>query len=206
MDLTSITPGPEGLRALSHPVRLRMLGLLRLEGPATATTLARRLGLNTGATSYHLRTLAQHGFIEEDENRGNARDRWWRATHQATRTSSAQLSEDEHDTHDAYLQAVGVMYAGQLQRAIEQDRTLPDHWRGVGTFSDWALRLTPERAQELKQAIVALVEDFAEDTEDTPGALPFEVNVNAYLHPDAVQDASSLDTGPQDTGPQDSTP
>ena len=63
MDLTSITPSPSGLQALSHPVRLRMLGLLRTEGPATATTLAPQLGLNTGATSYHLRQLAQHGFV-----------------------------------------------------------------------------------------------------------------------------------------------
>jgi hypothetical protein len=32
-----------------------MLGMLRIDGPATATTLAARLGINTGAASYHLR-------------------------------------------------------------------------------------------------------------------------------------------------------
>ena len=53
------------LRGLAHPVRLRMLGLLRTEGPATATRLAARLGLNSGATSYHLRQLATHGFVVE---------------------------------------------------------------------------------------------------------------------------------------------
>ncbi|WP_428995029.1 helix-turn-helix domain-containing protein [Kribbella qitaiheensis] len=40
-------------------MRNRMLGLLRVHGPATATTLAERLGVNTGATSYHLRQLAE---------------------------------------------------------------------------------------------------------------------------------------------------
>ena len=65
-----------------------MLGLLRSEGPATATTLATRLGLNSGATSYHLRQLEKHGFIVEDTSRGNARDRWWRAAHQSTQTES----------------------------------------------------------------------------------------------------------------------
>ncbi len=59
--------------------------LLRLEGPATATQLAQQLKLNTGATSYHLRQLAEHGFIEEDHERGDARDRWWRAAHESTR-------------------------------------------------------------------------------------------------------------------------
>ena len=81
MELSRITPGPAGLKALSHPVRLRMLGLLRAEGPATATALAARLGLNSGATSYHLRQLAAHGFVEDDASRGNGRDPWWRAAH-----------------------------------------------------------------------------------------------------------------------------
>ena len=76
MELTRITPTPLQLRALSHPVRLRMLGLLRAEGPATATGLATRLGLNSGATSYHLRQLATHGFVEDDDSRGDGRERW----------------------------------------------------------------------------------------------------------------------------------
>ena len=90
-DLTpSITPSAAGLRALSHPTRMKMLMRLRVEGPATATQLARELSLNTGATSYHLRQLAAHGFIVEDAERGDARDRWWRAAHRST---LAQLAD-----------------------------------------------------------------------------------------------------------------
>src|SRR6476659_4931957 len=85
-DPRAVNPSSAGLRALSHPTRLRMLMLLRLEGPATATSLAQRLTLNTGATSYHLRQLAEHGFIEEDAERGDARDRWWKASHESTHT------------------------------------------------------------------------------------------------------------------------
>src|SRR6476620_8214174 len=92
---TSITPTAAGLRALSHPTRLKMLMLLRLEGPATATSLAGKLQLNTGATSYHLRQLAEHGFIEEDAERGDARDRWWKAAHESTHASIADRSADE---------------------------------------------------------------------------------------------------------------
>ncbi len=83
----TITPSAAGLRALAHPTRLKMLMRLRVEGPATATTLARELSLNTGATSYHLRQLAEHGFIVEDAERGDARDRWWKAAHQSTRAN-----------------------------------------------------------------------------------------------------------------------
>ena len=62
-----------------------MLGILRFDGPSTATALAKRLGLNSGATSYHLRQLALHGLIEEAEGLGNKRDRWWQARREAAR-------------------------------------------------------------------------------------------------------------------------
>ena len=54
-NLRRVVPDATALKALAHPVRLRMLGMLRVDGPATATQLAARLGLNSGATSYHLR-------------------------------------------------------------------------------------------------------------------------------------------------------
>ena len=67
------------LKALAHPLRVRLYDLLADEGPATASQLAARLGESSGTTSYHLRQLAKHGFIVEDEERGNRRDRWWRS-------------------------------------------------------------------------------------------------------------------------------
>ena len=41
----SITVTGDNVKALAHPLRVQVLGLLRTHGPATATTLARRLGL-----------------------------------------------------------------------------------------------------------------------------------------------------------------
>ena len=66
------------VRALSHPLRLELLDLLRFEGASTATLLARRVGESSGATSYHLRQLARHGFVEEVPGAGRGRERWWR--------------------------------------------------------------------------------------------------------------------------------
>ncbi|MBG7702409.1 helix-turn-helix transcriptional regulator [Streptomyces sp. MC1] len=57
-DDKSVALDAKGLRSLAHPVRVQLLGLLRTHGPATATQLPDRLGLNSGATSYHLRRLA----------------------------------------------------------------------------------------------------------------------------------------------------
>lgn len=184
MDHSSVSPGPEGLKALSHPGRLRMLGLLRTEGPATATQLALRLGLNSGATSYHLRQLEKHGFVVEDQERGNARDRWWRAAHQTTRTgSTSATSPEEHDTYDAYLQSVAIVYAEQVQRSLEERRLLPLEWEQAGDLSDWNKQMTPARAAALVQALHELVESWDDDAEGTPDAETFTVNLNAFLRP-----------------------
>lgn len=184
-DLTRITPTPQQLKALSHPVRLRILGLLRTEGPATATGLANRLRLNSGATSYHLRQLATHGFVEDDAGRGNGRDRWWRAAHQATLTDPADLADaspEEREAYDAYAQSVAVVHTDLLQRAVEEQPLIPQEWLEATTLSDWGLRLTAARARELVDAIGDLVEGWSEDPVDEETA-DFVVVLHAFPYP-----------------------
>jgi DNA-binding transcriptional ArsR family regulator len=184
MDLTSITPTPQALKALTHPVRLRMLGLLRLEGPATATQLASRLGLNSGATSYHLRQLAQHGFVVDDDERGNARDRWWKAAHRSTQTAKTTDDPAARETLEAYLQSVAVVMTEQLQRAIEELPLVPEPWARASTFSDWVIRLTPARAQALVEALAGVLRDAEGDTEDE--GEQFVVQLSAFPLPGHV--------------------
>jgi DNA-binding transcriptional ArsR family regulator len=185
-DLTAITPTPAALKALAHPVRLRMLGLLRIEGPATATTLATRLGLNTGATSYHLRHLAQHGFIVDDAERGNARDRWWRAAHASTTTGPQDPGDDEAgEVLDAYLQAVAVVYTEQLQRAMEERALLPEPWRNASEFSDYVLRLTPAKARRVRDTIHEAIRSTDEDPESEESE-QFVVQLAAFPLPGTV--------------------
>jgi DNA-binding transcriptional ArsR family regulator len=187
MEPSIVTPGLEGLKALSHPGRLRMLGLLRSEGPATATTLAARLGLNSGATSYHLRQLERHGFIVEDAERGNGRDRWWRAAHTTTRTGDENLTTpEEHETFDAYLQTVALVYHERTMRSLEERRLLPEDWRKASDLSDWSLHLTPERALSLVEAIHAMIDEYEEDSDSDPRAAPFVLNLNAFVRPGTV--------------------
>ena len=185
---SSITPSSAGLRALSHPTRLKMLMLLRLEGPATATQLAQELKLNTGATSYHLRQLAEHGFIVEDAERGDARDRWWKAAHQSTHAGLTTRTGDEAEDADAYLQTVALLYTETLMQAVAERQHLPLAWQQASTTSDWHLNLTPERADELVERLTAVIEEFwdAEAPAGTPGASDFVVNLNAFPRPGTV--------------------
>jgi predicted ArsR family transcriptional regulator len=187
VDTSSITPTPQQLRALTHPVRLRILGILRTEGPTTATALAQRLGLNTGATSYHLRQLAQHGFIVDDEERGTGRERWWRAAHASTRTSLGTYPDpSDKEALDAYLQTVVVVYTQMLQQAVEERSTLSDEWRNASTMSDWRCRLNPEQAERLINTVSELIEEFEEAEElpaDDPDGVPYTIMFHSFPRP-----------------------
>jgi DNA-binding transcriptional ArsR family regulator len=188
--LDQITPSPVALRALAHPVRLRLLGLLRVDGPSTATRLAERLGLNSGATSYHLRQLAQHGFVVEDAERGNSRDRWWRAAHRSTRWDDDTPDAAARDAGDAFVQAAAVVCTEQLQRAIEERPMLPQAWRQATTHSDWVLNLTPERGAELTRRLEFVIEEYASD-EPAQGAAQLMLQMHLFPRPGTVGGADA---------------
>src|SRR5260370_193869 len=79
---------PRALRAYAHPVRMALVGLLRSEGPLTATKAADLLGESSGTCSFPLRQLAKYGLVEEAEG-GTGREKPWRATTMMTSWSSA---------------------------------------------------------------------------------------------------------------------
>src|SRR5215470_16594917 len=70
---------PMALRALAHPIRLALIGLLRTEGPLTATRAAELLGESSASCSFHLRQLAKYG-LATDAPGGHGRERPWQAT------------------------------------------------------------------------------------------------------------------------------
>ena len=183
MDLTSITPTTAALRALAHPTRLRMLGLLRVDGPATATGLATRLGLNTGQTSYHLRQLAQHGLVVDDAERGNARERWWRAAHQSTMTGGVPEKPEDLDAMNAYQQAVAVIYTQQLQASVEEAPLLPREWREASTLSDYYVHVTADHARELTDRMHEVFMQIHEAADDDPDAVDFVFQFQAFPRP-----------------------
>ncbi|MPZ59715.1 MAG: helix-turn-helix domain-containing protein [Propionibacteriales bacterium] len=193
------TPDPQALRALAHPVRLRMLGSLRIDGPSTASRLAEQLGLNTGATSYHLRQLAQHGFIEEDADRGNQRDRWWRATHRFTHVDEAPAEPAARDAADAFAQAAVIVQSQALQRAVEERPSLPDEWRRVSTSNDVVLRLTPEQAEQLTRRVVDLMMETYQRTpepaEPVPGTRTVMFQFHTFPYPGPTPSADEPDSG-----------
>ncbi|MEU5237217.1 ArsR/SmtB family transcription factor [Streptomyces lydicus] len=162
----------KGLRALAHPVRVQLVGLLRKHGPSTATRLAERLGVNSGTASYHLRQLGAAGFVEEDAERGNARERWWRSVHQTTWFNDPDLAVREPEAAMAYLRSVAATYNLRTQRALNELQTMPRSWRDTFDMSDWPLRLTPEEAVALQEELRAVIGRYRPDVPEEAAKAP----------------------------------
>lgn len=143
------------LRGLAHPVRVRLLGLLRQDGPATASGLAARIGESSGVTSYHLRQLAAYGFVvDDDAPHGSRRERWWKAAHRMTVLEPIPgLDEEGHALVEGYLRSIAQAYAQRLlafaDSAAATRTTLGEAWSEVADMSDWWLDLTVEEAERL---------------------------------------------------------
>ncbi|EJZ16767.1 helix-turn-helix domain-containing protein [Rhizobium sp. Pop5] len=187
--LSRVVPDPAALKALAHPVRLRMLGMLRVDGPATATQLAVRLGLNSGATSYHLRQLAQYGFIEEAPH-VSRRDRWWRASHELTSVPASEIEGEALDLDIAFNQAVLSLQVGQMQQAAEEYAELPAEWRKASTANDIIIPMTAEQAEALTRRLTDIILEamraapqLGEAASRKPGMVPFSVMLHAFPYP-----------------------
>ncbi|HEU4757534.1 MAG TPA: helix-turn-helix domain-containing protein [Agromyces sp.] len=151
------------MRAMAHPVRLRILGMLRVDGPATVGMLAERTGEAAGSVSYHVATLAKHGFVEPvPELARDRRERWWRAAHEVTSWQTAEFLGDpeRHAASDALRRSVLDTYHRELMEALEAEATLEPEWIAASDSSDGAARLTLEEFGELAADLAAVREKW----------------------------------------------
>jgi DNA-binding transcriptional ArsR family regulator len=153
---------PTRLKALAHPLRVQMYDLLADGGPATASQLAGAVGESSGTTSYHLRVLAKHGFIEEDRSRGDRRDRWWRVRPGGYTLDAERLMEDP-GTSAALRIAAGQLWqnaARQLERWYTTAETWDVEWLRSSVSTTMRFEGTPEELAELRDEVVAVLQRF----------------------------------------------
>jgi DNA-binding transcriptional ArsR family regulator len=164
-----MTPEPvrlsgQTLRGIAHPLRVRLLNLLREDGPSTATRLAERTGQSSGATSYHLRQLATYGFVVEEPTQGG-RERWWKATHRSMSLEGEDARAAPGEA-EAYLRAVAAEYADRVDRWLNEAPTLPQAWDQAATLSNWRLRLRAEEATRFLAEMEAVIASYRRDDAD----------------------------------------
>ncbi|MFE7558309.1 helix-turn-helix domain-containing protein [Kitasatospora sp. NPDC057500] len=159
-------------KALTHPLRIRLLGLLRQDGPATASELAARTGESSGTTSYHLRVLAKYAFVAEAEHR-DARERRWRAVHLITSWDARAVSATPESR--AFVEFSRREQVDHLARSLarhEEDVAsgrLDGTWAATAGIDDLVLRLSPDSLAELRALVHRRALELAERDQDAPG-------------------------------------
>lgn len=85
----------ETLSAYANPQRSRIMDVLSLHGPSTASAIAQRTSMAVGSASHHLKVLEQAGLVEQaPELARDRRERWWRPTSRRVRWSRHEFTDD----------------------------------------------------------------------------------------------------------------
>jgi DNA-binding transcriptional ArsR family regulator len=153
------------LAAMNHPLRRRLLTLLKLDGPATVGQLAERTDQAAGNISHHLRALATAGLIEEaPELARDRRERWWRRTASAFRWTSLDFADDAAaeavaTTAEAMnLEHQVAMVRAWASAAPEEHARWPE-----GPFStDSWMRATDDELAQFSRELIELIRRWAD--------------------------------------------
>lgn len=150
------------LRALAHPLRSRLLAELREVGPATATDLARALETNSGATSYHLRRLAQVGLVRDARGAaavGSAgRRRVWRAVTDERPLDIGDADDEDDDAALDWLARDYVQHFAERAQAwigARPEWSLP--WQEVAGLDDHLVLVTDEQLGGLRAEVAEVL-------------------------------------------------
>lgn len=162
---------PTEMRALAHPLRLRLLDLLHFRGPLTATECGAALGESPSNCSFHLRTLAKYGYVAEAGG-GTGRQRPWRAEPQGNRFATGPGAPAE--TRVAADELARAHTDRNIARIYEYLAHADDYgpeWSDAALVSDFASYMTPDELAEVGQQLMDLLMPYMERLRD-PGKRP----------------------------------
>jgi DNA-binding transcriptional ArsR family regulator len=152
------------LAAIHHPLRRRLLDLLYVDGPATASRLAAATGELVGNISHHLKVLASAGVIvEAPELARNRRERWWKL---------GDISEYSWSVADAAGDPAAELVATTAEEAnlahhvakvrqwFDLRHEFDEPWVRAAYATERWLTLTPAQLDELSERIEDLLREY----------------------------------------------
>ncbi|MFF9014084.1 helix-turn-helix domain-containing protein [Streptomyces sp. NPDC014870] len=173
------------LKAISHPLRMRLYRALFVARTATASQLADQVDEAVSLVSYHLRKLAEHGLIEEAEAQSaDGRERWWQP-------SSYGLSIHGEDMRGApELQAAGDAFGRMLdeqrtelhRRFLDERLTWSEEWRSASLSAEWLPRLTAAELSALGEELQQLLMKYDQQARAAEAAGETEGRENVAVH------------------------
>jgi DNA-binding transcriptional ArsR family regulator len=144
---------PREIRAIAHPVRIALLEALSREGPLTATQASEIVDESPANCSFHFRTLAKYGFVEEVPG-STGRARPWR---RVTIGQSLDLTDDE--PQETMIAAQAFAHLAQertfdrVRHYIDTAPSFPSEWQEGAFIADWLVYLTPAELVEIRDEV-----------------------------------------------------
>ncbi len=190
MDLRVIDD-PESASVALDPVRGRLLSELRT--PASAATLAGRIGLARQKVNYHLRTLDAHGLVRVDSTKkwGGLTERLLVATAASYVVSPSALGPVAVDPNRevdrlsaSYLIALGARVVREVGDLVHRAKEAGKRLATLAVDTKVRFRSATDRAaftSELTEAITKLVSKYHD--ESAPGGRAHRLVVVAHPLP-----------------------
>lgn len=179
------------LKAFTNPLRMQLYRLLYAAGTATASQLAEQVDQAPSLVSYHLRKLAEHGFVTEASGRStDGRERWWQVASEegwGFRDSTFAETPEGAAAVDAVTRGILDNRTAQYRAYLDQTAAWSPAWTDAAFTSEWMLDLTPVELAEMSAEFEALTRRWRErgkaalaigDTEDRE-----HVSVHLYGFP-----------------------
>ncbi|MET7965917.1 winged helix-turn-helix domain-containing protein [Micromonospora sp. NPDC005305] len=156
---------PQALRALAHPIRLKLLELLTVDGPASGRKLADRTGESTASISYHVGQLAKWGLVEPAPDLAEGRERPWRAT---SRGITWSATGDGSPEFAAASRALREQFIAQRLAALDSYQRHQDDfdtaWQEAAWVGEDIGYLDPDELVEVTERIKALIGEYTAAT------------------------------------------
>jgi DNA-binding transcriptional ArsR family regulator len=188
---------PLAMRAVAHPVRLGIMEQLAVHGPMTATELADRLDETPSNCSWHLRKLAEHGFIEEATG-STGRKRPWQVVTQGMRWGEVDESPELARASEALSELMIEREVARLARSRARVRGDAPAWQEASNITQSMMWLTAEELNEVNLAardlLISKIDRF-----ENPERRPEGARLCAFLVWGIP--AYDFETGPSETRP-----
>lgn len=158
---------PRTLRAMAHPVRLKLMNSLVLHGPATATELASQIDDSPANCSWHLRQLAKFGFIEEATDLPyKGRNRPWRWVPVANRWGNPDDSPEFAAAGADASSALLSIELAEHTKWLASKPSQPREWQTASFTEQNIAWLTADELAEAQSAIGEIISRHHERTID----------------------------------------
>ncbi|WP_134766672.1 helix-turn-helix domain-containing protein [Nocardioides sp. 1609] len=159
---SNVAHDPQVLRAITHPVRNRILSELDAQGSLRAADIARELDIPANQASFHLRQLAKYGLVEEDPDAArDRRDRVWRATGTVNIDIEDLQAGPGGPAAARVFRRNAASWGHHVVASAYAEKREPGIHRSV---TDSALRLTAAEAGVLTEELLQVVERWSERT------------------------------------------